>query len=424
MQNGLFTSTSHSCYVTIYDRHAGDGINRSRNQCGIFDIDSKRIHGKYLQLNDIRHTASATANKSERRDKEQMTFDKLPSSSLARSGSVLSALVIATFLFAGSLTTVQQTAATTLTGEEQEILDTQDESTENLSESDRDVNGIEFTPRWGAISTLQPNQVKVLFADCLEDEFAVSYMYMFETEDVLAFNSFPWAFPDDHMSWIAVVRNTDTNDARVASIGVICADENRGGEDDVDIDIRVKNTIQNTVNNFINIQNNQITNFNTITNIYNTINQNAYQVAVISGNNNTVNQVIDQTARQIVNANTTNTAEIQQAIDQSATQAGVISGGGSLSQNIVQDADQAANVEDGRAAVDQDIDQDADQAANVTGGGGGAAVDQDIDQGAGQAANVEDGGAAVDQDIDQDADQAANVEDGVGSLAEGIGHRA
>src|SRR3712207_6245191 len=165
-----------------------------------------------------------------------MTFDKLllSSTTLARSGSVLSALIIATFLFTGSLTTVQPTLATTFTAEEQDILDTQDESTENLSESDRDVNGIEFTPRWGGVTTLQPNQIKVLFADCLEDEFAVSYMYMFETEDVLAFNSFPWAFPDDHMSWIAVVRNTDTNDARVASIGVICADENRGGEDDVD----------------------------------------------------------------------------------------------------------------------------------------------------------------------------------------------
>jgi hypothetical protein len=350
-----------------------------------------------------------------------MTFDKLPlsSSSLARSGSVLSALVIATFLFAGSLTTVQQTAATTLTGEEQEILDTQDESTENLSESDRDVNGIEFTPRWGAISTLQPNEVQVLFADCLEDEFAVSYMYMFETPDVVAFNSFAWAFPDDHMSWIAVVKNTDTDDARVASIGVICADENRGREDDINIDIRVKNTIQNTVNNFITVQNNQITNLNTAINVYNTINQNAYQVAVISGNNNTVSQVVTQSAQQILNANTTNLASIQQDIDQSATQAGVISGGGSLSQNIEQDADQAANVEGGGGgAVDQNIEQDADQAANVTGGFGGT-VDQDIDQGAGQAANVTGGfGGTVDQDIDQGAGQAANVEGGGGSLVD------
>jgi hypothetical protein len=372
-----------------------------------------------------------------------MTFDKLPlsSSSLARSGSVLSALVIATFLFAGSLTTVQQTAATTLTGEEQEILDTQDESTENLSESDRDVNGIEFTPRWGAISTLQPNEVQVLFADCLEDEFAVSYMYMFETPDVVAFNSFAWAFPDDHMSWIAVVKNTDTDDARVASIGVICADENRGREDDINIDIRVKNTIQNTVNNFITVQNNQITNLNTAINVYNTINQNAYQVAVISGNNNTVTQVVEQSAQQILNANTTNLASIQQDIDQSAAQAGVISGGGSLSQNIEQDADQAANVEGGGGgAVDQNIEQDADQAANVTGGFGGT-VDQGIDQGAGQAANVEGGGGSlvdqaieergqqaanvtggfggtVDQDIDQGAGQAANVEGGFGGTVD------
>ena len=82
-----------------------------------------------------------------------MTFDKLPSfSSLARTGSVLSALVAAAFLFAGSLTTVQQTATTTLTEAEQNIVDTQDAATENLSESDRDVNGIEFTPRWGGIS--------------------------------------------------------------------------------------------------------------------------------------------------------------------------------------------------------------------------------------------------------------------------------
>ena len=256
-----------------------------------------------------------------------MTFNKrLRSSSLARAGSVLSALVIATFLFVGSLATVQQTAATTLTEEEQDVLDTQDSATDNLSERDRDVNGIEFTPRWGGVTTLQPNQLKVLFADCLEDEFAVSYMNMFETEDVIAFQSFPWAFPDDTMSWIAVVQNTDSETARVASIGVICADENRGREDDVNIDIRVKNTIQNTVN-----------------------------------------QVIEQSANQILNANTTNPTTIQQTIDQTAQQQGVISGGSTL---------------------EQDIDQDAGQAADVTGGAGGTTVDQGIDQDADQSAGL------------------------------------
>jgi len=354
-----------------------------------------------------------------------MTIDKLSSSSLARFGSVLSALVIATFLFAGSLTTVQQTAATTVTEEEQEVLDTQDAATENLSESDRDVNGIEFTPRWGAVSTLEPNQIKVLFADCLEDEFAVSSMYMFETPDFIAYQSFPIAFPDDTMTWLTVVKNTDTNNAGVASIGVICADENEGDEDDINIDIRTKTTIQNTVNNFVQIQNNQVINLNNIINIHQEITQNAYQIAYVTGNNNTVNQVIQQSATQILNANTTNPATIQQTIDQNAQQQGVISGGGTLNQDIDQDADQAAGVTGGAGTtVDQDIDQDADQAANVTGGGGNI-VDQGIDQGAGQGANVTGGaGTTVDQDIDQDADQGADITGGGGNIVDqAIGQR-
>jgi hypothetical protein len=71
MQNGLFTSIYHSWYVIKYDRHAGDDINRSHNEYGIFDIDNKRIHGKQIQLNDIMHTVSTTAtriNRWERRD--------------------------------------------------------------------------------------------------------------------------------------------------------------------------------------------------------------------------------------------------------------------------------------------------------------------------------------------------------------------
>ena len=300
-----------------------------------------------------------------------MTFDKLSSSSLARSGSVLSALVIATFLFAGSLTTVQQTSATTVTEEEQDVLDTQDAATENLSESDRDVNGIEFTPRWGAVSTVEPNQIKVLFADCLEDEFAVSSMYMFESSEVIGYQSFPVAFDDDTMTWLAVVKNTDTDDARVASLGVICADENDGDDrNDIDIDIRAKSIIQSTVNNFINVVNNNVVNLNAITNVYQSISQSVHQVAIITGNNNTVNQVAQQAATQILNANTTNPAVIQQSIDQVAEQQGVISGGGTLNQDIDQDADQAANITGG-GTVDQDIDQDADQAANVEGIFGG-----------------------------------------------------
>jgi hypothetical protein len=345
-----------------------------------------------------------------------MIFGKPSSlSSLARTGSVFSAVVIAAVLFAGSFTAVQQTAATTTSNPEQEMLDTQDAATENLSESDRDVNGIEFTPRWGAVSILPPNsKPTVLFANCLEDEFAVSSMYMFESSDVVAYQSFNVAFDDDTMTWLTVVKNTGTDNA-AASIGVVCADENRGGDDDVDIDINIKTKIQNTVNNFVQIQNNQIINLQNIVNIQQQITQNAYNIAYITGNNNTVSQVIDQTANNILNTNTTNPVDIQQTIDQTAENIGVIPSGGTLNQDIDQNAANTANVTDGGGGgttIGQSTDQNAANTADVTGEEDGNVIDQAIAQGAGQTASTTDGGGGgttIGQSTDQNANQSALV---------------
>jgi hypothetical protein len=317
-----------------------------------------------------------------------MTSNKLLSL-LTRTTLVLPLLIVATILVAGPLATATTTTTTT---EEEKIVETQDVSTDNLSESDRDVNGIEFTPRWGAVSTIEPNAIAVLFANCLDDEFAVSSMSVFETSDIIPSQSFPVALPDNTMTWVAVVQNTDTDDARAGSIGVICADENDGdGGGGRNLDITTKNTIQNTVKNIINVQNNQIVNLQNVVNVYQQITNYAVQIASITGNNNTVNQVLDQAATQIVNANATSPTQINQIVNQAAEQQGVITGGG-------------GNV------LNQTIDQDAEQAANVTGGGGGNVVDQGIDQDASQAANVTGGGGNVlDQFLGQDAEQAANV---------------
>jgi hypothetical protein len=365
-----------------------------------------------------------------------MTFDKL--SSLTRTAPVLSLLLVATILFVGPLATVQQTAlsTTTLTDEEEDVLETQDTATENLTEEDRDVNGIEFTPRWGDISTLEPDSIDVLFADCLEDEFAVSSQFVFETSDIIASQSFPVAFEDDDdetaMTWIAVVENTHSTDEKAASIGVICASENDGDDDDdYDIDYSTKTTINNIVKNFIRVENNQIVNLNNIINIRQQIVQNAIQVLTITGNNNTVNQVINQAATQIANVNATSPTEIQEIIDQSAQQQGVISETGnetSLSQAIEQEAAQEANVtevEDGATDIDQAIEQDAEQqAANVTDEDGvDTSIEQLIQERAQQQAQVDEqqqqqqlqqpaeGDAIViDQAIGQNASQQAQVD--------------
>ncbi len=324
-----------------------------------------------------------------------MTFSNM--SSLTRIIPLLSLMFAATILFAGPLAIIQQTATatTTLTDEEEDVEETQDTATENLTEQDRDVNGIEFTPRWGAISTIEPNSIDVLFADCLDDEFAVSGLFIFETSDVIASQSFPVAFEDDDgdtaMTWITVVKNTHGSDDKAASIGVICASENEGDDDDEDndgrdIDITTKTTINNIVKNFIRVENNQIVNLNNIVNIRQEIVQNAMQILSITGNNNTVNQVINQAATQITNVNATTPTEIQQIIDQNAEQQGVISGTGnqtSLSQVIEQDATQQGGevteenegTTTGTTGIDQGIDQSAEQAANVTGGIGANSAD-------------------------------------------------
>jgi hypothetical protein len=367
--------------------------------------------------------------------------DKL--SSLTRTAPLLSLLVVAAILFAAPLATTLQTAATTtatttLSPEEEDVEETQETATENLTEEDRDVNGIEFTPRWGAISTIEPDSIDVLFADCLEDEFAVSNLFVFETSDIIASQSFPVAFEDDDddiaMTWIAVVENTHSSDDKAASIGVICASENDGDgddDDDVRIDASTKTTINNIVKNFIRVENNQVVNLNNVINIRQEIVQNAIQILSITGNNNTVNQVINQAATQIANVNATTPTEIQQIIDQNAQQQGVISGTGnqtSLSQLIEQDAAQQADVTEGEAGatdIDQAIDQEAEQeaAANVTDEGGvDTSIEQLIQERAQQQAQVDEqqqqlqqpGGEAgatdIDQAIGQNASQLAQLD--------------
>jgi hypothetical protein len=355
-----------------------------------------------------------------------MTSDKL--SSLTRTAPVLSLLLVATILFVGPLATVQQTASSTtaLTDEEEDVLETQDTATENLTEEDRDVNGLEFTPRWGDISTLEPDSIDVLFADCLEDEFAVSSQFVFETSDVIASQSFPVAFEDDDdetaMSWLAVVENTHGTEDKAASIGVICASENGGDDDDDDndgnIDVSTKTTIKNIIKNFIRVENNEIVNLNNIINIRQQIIQNAMQILSITvisgtGNQTSLSQLIEQDAAQQADV----------------TEGGEEGGATDIDQAIGQDAEQAANVteggeEGGATDIDQAIGQDAEQAANVTEGGeeGGAAgtsVEQLIQERAQQQAQVDEqqqqpveGGATdIDQAIGQNASQQAQVDD-------------
>src|SRR5215216_4951540 len=269
------------------------------------------------------------------------------------------AVVLAAVIFLGVSMPILAFAQTNA---ESKIIETQDVAVANLSDNDKQVNGLTFTPRWGAVSTLGANSVDVLFADCLEDEMAVSGMFIFQdTEDIVASQSFAVGTSDNVM-WVTVVRNTGS-ESQAVGIGVMCVGDSGRGSSNTDFSTQTRSTIDNTVKKFIRLDGDQITNINNIINIRQQIIQNAIQVVKITGNNNTVSQVITQAATQIASVaggNTTtgtpSTTQIQQAIDQSAIQQGVIQGGGSLSQLIEQDASQQANVTGG-ASSSTNIDQ-------------------------------------------------------------------
>jgi hypothetical protein len=119
-----------------------------------------------------------------------------------------------------------------------------------------------------------------------------------------------------------IVENLNENERLPASVGVICVSEGDvDGPASVILQPRVKQQINNIIQQFIRIENNQIVNLQQIFNIKQQITQNAIQIAIGGGN---VTQIINQSASQIVAANGTNIGQIiNQTANQVAIQGGV-----------------------------------------------------------------------------------------------------
>jgi hypothetical protein len=215
--------------------------------------------------------------------------------------------------------TTATTNTTTAEEQEQRIIDRQETVTEQLTPALQQVGGVEFTPRWGEVAFVEPGELSVLFADCLEDEFAVSEQYILGSSVMSVRESFAVAMSDDSMSWLIVAKNSHDNETLPASAGVICAGETDGPRG-VGLSNEAKTEINNIVNNVVQVEGDQIVNLNQVFNIRQTIIQQAIQIINVTGNNNTVNAVINQTAQQVASQNITDPADIEQVIRQEAEQ--------------------------------------------------------------------------------------------------------
>jgi hypothetical protein len=147
-------------------------------------------------------------------------------------------------------------------------------TTLNLQETEKQVSGIVFTPRWSQPIWINANSVAVLAAYCLPGEFADSGQEILGGFELEVLESYAVALPQGFMAWMAVVGNEDIQNGRFpAALGVICASDLNNAEARV-LSPEEQQQINNINEQFVNIQNTQITDIDNVINIINNVTTN------------------------------------------------------------------------------------------------------------------------------------------------------
>jgi hypothetical protein len=146
-------------------------------------------------------------------------------------------------------------------------------TTRDLNETEKEVSGVVFTPRWSEPLWVNANSLAVLIAYCLPGEFADSGQEILGGFGLEVLESYAVDLPQGFMAWMAVVGNEDGNVRLPAALGVICAsDLNR--PDTRILSPQEQQEINNINQQFTTIQNTQITNIDQVINIINDVTTN------------------------------------------------------------------------------------------------------------------------------------------------------
>src|SRR5918995_7390735 len=155
-----------------------------------------------------------------------MTISNKLSSSLIGKASVLTLLLMVAGFFAAPSAMAQQIPLT------QEELDQQNRlqneianTTKNLENGQKQVDGIVYTPRWSNLVWVQPDSLSILFVYCLPGEFADSGQEILGGSELEVLESYSVAVTRDLTGWLMVVENEDENTRLPAAVGVICVSD-------------------------------------------------------------------------------------------------------------------------------------------------------------------------------------------------------
>ena len=144
-------------------------------------------------------------------------------------------------------------------------------TTRDLNETEKQVSGIVYTPRWSEPVWVNPNSIAVLVAYCLPGEFADSGQEILGGFELEVLESYAIDLPQGFMAWMAVVGNEDVQNRRFpAALGVICASDLNNTDTRI-LSPQEQQEINNINQQFVNIQNTQLTNIDQVINIINNV---------------------------------------------------------------------------------------------------------------------------------------------------------
>src|ERR671924_1743959 len=146
-------------------------------------------------------------------------------------------------------------------------------TTRDLNETEKEVSGVVFTPRWSDVAWINANSISVLIAYCLPGEFADSGQEILGGFGLEVLESYAVDLPQGFMAWMAVVGNQEAADVQQnegrrlpAALGVICASDLNNTDTRV-LSPQEQQAINNVISQFTTIQNTQITNIDQVINI-------------------------------------------------------------------------------------------------------------------------------------------------------------
>ena len=148
-------------------------------------------------------------------------------------------------------------------------------TTRDLNETEKQVSGVVFTPRWSEPIWVNANSIAVLVAYCLPGEFADSGQEILGGFGLEVLESYAVDLPQGFMAWMAVVGNEGGDDVQngrrlPAALGVICASDLNQTDSRI-LSPQEQQEINNVISQFTTIQNTQITNIDQVINIINNV---------------------------------------------------------------------------------------------------------------------------------------------------------